>query len=420
MRRPIGSGSIEQRGQRFRFVVRLDGQKRHSGLYKDREECEAVLAELLALHDSGELHAVSAMTLRAWGARWLKRRNNRAWRDDFCRWQRHIDRDPIADLPLQELQRRHVKDWLSRLQRRRALEQRGGGKRAPSGRPLSSQTVRHCLTLLRRALGDAHDEGHIAANPAAGLRLQGAPVTADTWTFLTEAEIQQVLSCPELPEEARVVYTVAIYAGLREGELIGLHRDDVLLGDQPHLVVRHSHGGPTKNKKVRRVPLLLPARAALKRWLDIAPNEPVDEGLVFPAPRGGRRGKGDDFGWADKRRRDAPLQLGHKTIAGITRPVRFHDLRHTCASHLVLGTWGQTWRLDEVRDYLGHSGVAVTERYAHLSPDHLHRRAALTTGVRDCPQAVPACAVAHAETASVGSEGLEPSANGLKGRCSTG
>ena len=44
---------------------------------------------------------------------------------------------------------------------------------------------------------------------------------------------------------------------------------------------------------------------------------------------------------------------------------------HACASHLVKGTWGQKWTLTEVRDYLGHSSVAMTERYAHLSAGQL-------------------------------------------------
>lgn len=58
---------------------------------------------------------------------------------------------------------------------------------------------------------------------------------------------------------------------------------------------------------------------------------------------------------------------------GITRRVRFHDLRHTCASHLVSGTWGHAWSLEAVASHRGHSSSATSRCYAHLSPDGLKR-----------------------------------------------
>jgi integrase len=88
--------------------------------------------------------------------------------------------------------------------------------------------------------------------------------------------------------------------------------------------------------------------------------------LVFPL-RGGDRGDKKSYGSADLRR-----------AAGIERHVRWHDLRHTFASSLVAGWWGRAWRLDEVRDLLGHSSVTVTERYAHLAPSALAKAAADT------------------------------------------
>ncbi len=87
-----------------------------------------------------------------------------------------------------------------------------------------------------------------------------------------------------------------------------------------------------------------------------------------------------DAGWADRVRAKGVVHKGWKTVAGITRRVRFHDLRHTCASHLLMGTWGRSWSLDEVRAFIGHSSTATTARYAHLSADHLHKAASMTVG----------------------------------------
>ena len=53
--------------------------------------------------------------------------------------------------------------------------------------------------------------------------------------------------------------------------------------------------------------------------------------------------------------------------------VRIHDLRHTFASLLV----NKGVSLYEVQTLLGHGSVQMTQRYAHLAPDLLHRRVQL-------------------------------------------
>jgi hypothetical protein len=75
---------------------------------------------------------------------------------------------------------------------------------------------------------------------------------------------------------------------------------------------------------------------------------------VFPGRGGERRSHG------------TPPKQWHAWLrsAGITRRVRWHDLRHTCATSLLAGWWGRKWTLDEVCRFLGHSGIQVTERYA--------------------------------------------------------
>jgi len=115
--------------------------------------------------------------------------------------------------------------------------------------------------------------------------------------------------------------------------------------------VQRSFDGPTKNGRSRRVPLLKPAHEALTEWRKVS----ASTGLVFPGDRGRCRKRGFNAG----------LSVALKR-AEIKRHLRFHDLRHTCASHLVSGTWGGAFTLIEVKEFLGHSSISTTMRYANL------------------------------------------------------
>jgi hypothetical protein len=75
---------------------------------------------------------------------------------------------------------------------------------------------------------------------------------------------------------------------------------------------------------------------------------------------------------------------GHRELAGIDRPVRFHDLRHTCASHLRMGSWTEKpMDLGDIQAWLGHSSQAMSLKYAHLAPDYLLGRAVPLPAPRD-------------------------------------
>ncbi len=360
------------------------GERRFSKVFDTQREAAAWLSAAVDAAEADRAELPPEGTLRAWGATWLDRRERRGLSDvatDRGRWARFIEGSDLGDLALKALTPPRVASWARWLAEQPRLRQvRGGGwQPAPGGVRVSRQTQTHALNLLRCALDAAVIDGLLPSNPAAAVdvELADAGDDAEAWTWLTQEEIAQLLRCERIPEPARLLYQVAIYTGLRAGELWALRWEVVRLGPRPQVsVTRSNRRSSTKSGKVRAVPLLPQALEALQRWHALcgAPTA----GLVFPGEEGRQRPRGDDGGWADRKRGARPIQLGHHALAGITRDVRFHDLRHTCGSHLVQGTWGRRWSLEEVRDLLGHSTITVTQRYAHLDPAALHAAAAAT------------------------------------------
>lgn len=362
IRRTAGQGAIEVRAGKYRFRIRLaDGTRRNSPLFDTREECELVLAAALAELAEGRMAPVGAVLLGPFGDRWLSHRTVRSAHHEQSLWRLHVKGTTLAELPVRDVRQRHIREFLAQLRTKRRTTSAAGksrGARLQTTECLSAQTVKLTFSLLRRVLAEAVAQEVITLNPATGLRMPREQEShVERWTYLTQEEIRRLLDCEDIPRESRLLFAVAIFTGMRAGELWGLRWCDIDLEASPaRCVVRRSMEGPTKSGTIRAFPLVPRAEAALRELRGLR----VVSELVFPNPQGAMFAKGYDGGWATLRKR-----------AGITRRVRFHDLRHTCASHLLMGTWGPAWQLADVRDFLGHSSVAVTERYAHLSQGRL-------------------------------------------------
>jgi integrase len=387
-RRKNGQGSVTKHGDRHRArgPEQEDGTRESLGVYDTRAEALASVAAAVMLDGDKP----QGLTLAAWGVKWFGGRTVDGVVKERSCWNTHVASDEIADRLVKTLTRQDILAWRKRTAAKKATRAktfgRGETKRVElveTDEPIGWQTVKHALRILTAALEGAVDDGIISANPAAGVRVEkGAAVRHDDetphedgvelgWAYLTQREIDILLGS-KAPEEHRIIWTVAIYTGLRPSELWGLRWCDVRLdGEEPSIFIRRSRRKRTKTRHaVRIVPLLRRPLEALKRWQALRPG--IGAAIVFPAEsgkdgRGGCHAEGYDAGFKTWRRK-----------AGVKRKgLTPRSWRHTCASHLIMGTWTpRPLRLEEVRQVLGHSSIVVTQRYAHLAPGGV--RAAVT------------------------------------------
>lgn len=352
MKRKTRSANVEEHPKGsgvYRVRARIRGKlvTVASGLPEKR--AVAVANQYGQMREESDLR--EGITLSQYGVDWLDRRERlgmRAIREDRNRWRKYIDEEPLGGIPLAALRRSDVVEW------RDTLINRG----------LAEQTIKNALNLVRVAVDDALDRELCNENVARTVKVPrhvGKRKSKDDLDGILIPTEQQAL-LDQVPAEHQPLVVAALVTGVRWSELSWLRREDI---QGEILVIQRSRGGgPPKNGKTRRVPLLPPARAALVVQLTKIPKRCP---WVFPGAHG-------------KPRKQSPKKFGEWVLnAGIKRRVVWHDLRHTCATSLLGGWWSQQrWTLDEVCQMLGHESIKTTERYARKLDETLQEAARRT------------------------------------------
>lgn len=192
------------------------------------------------------------------------------------------------------------------------------------------------LAVLKTIFSKAVLWGYAARNPVKEVRLfkeERIPIK-----ILSQEERDRLFKAS--PGFLRPILLLALKTGMRQGEIIHLKWDDVDLKNET-INVRQ-----TKSKKLRQVPIHPQLNEMLERL-------PKSSAYVFPDASGGKMSRTGKL-------RDAFERL--KKEAGLP-DLTFHALRHNFASELV----GKGVDLRTVQEYLGHSSLAMLERYAHVT-----------------------------------------------------
>lgn len=223
-------------------------------------------------------------------------------------------------------------------------------------------TVRNVIRTLSSAFSWAVKESLAPRNPCRGIE---KPVGDCSLDYLTQEEAMRLLDMATANAETRgtayvhavkVAIALALYAGLRKGEILGLRWIDVDTITR-RLTIARSYRTTPKDGKTRHLRLPQALVPLLRDWRNICP--PSRDALVVPIGRKESRSA----------KSDTMLTLRQLMAASGLRSVRcpWHLLRHTFASHYMM-SGGSLLALSKI---LGHSDVKITMIYAHLAPDYL-------------------------------------------------
>jgi integrase len=361
-KRANGEGTIYKRSDgRWCASITLPKGKRQHFLSNDREEVARQLTAAKKKRDEGLPIINDRQTVSEFLNRWLKDRVTPSARRSTIRGYEskiriHIIPE-IGTVQLSRLTPQRLQSFLN--------------DRLHNG--LSPRTVHHLRAILRAALSDAMKWGLVARNVA---DLVDPPrVPHEEVQVLSPDEAQQLLAVVQ-GNRLEALYSVALALGLRQGEALGLRWEDIDF-DAGTLRVRRSLqriGGafefvePKTVRSHRTLALPNVAAVALREHRTRQLSERLAAGPMW-----------EELGLVFTRQSGKPLYGSNVTRdfqrmlerAGLRR-LRFHDMRHACASLLI--AQGVHPRI--VMETLGHSQIGITMNlYGHVLPD-VQRQAA--------------------------------------------
>jgi len=359
-KRGNGEGSIYKRkdgrwvGQ---YLVYTAAGPKYRYIYgKTRQAVAEKLAKTIADRDGGLIFDAGKMKLGEYLDRWLSDSVKGTVRAST--YERH-----------EAIIRLHIKPSLGRvgLKKLTPAHVRGLiGEKLNAG--LAPATVRKIHSTLHKALSQAVSDGMVPRNAA---DVKAPRPTPEEMRPLSKAEARAFLEAArETGDRFEALYVLAIATGLRCGELLGLRWDDVDLKRGTlrvgRALVREGGRhvlGETKTRRGRRQINLTPRTVnALKTHRKNQLEEKIrrtglyqDHGLVFAS------GVGTPLNPENLVKRSFKPLLKK---AGLPE-IRFHDLRHTCATLLL----GRGVHQKFVQELLGHATIAMTlDTYSHYLP----------------------------------------------------
>ena len=336
------------RDKKYRVCVSVKGQRVTrvvDNLTIARETESAVKGDLIrGEHDINAHRVKKGVTLGDVWAKylpWAKTNKHKSWMTDDFFYRKHLE-PRFASKALEDISAFDIERMKSEMKQATTPQGKQG---------YSDATIRHQLVLLGHLFGKAREwKLYGGENPVESVK---KPKLDNKITeFLTDDEMQRLTEtldswpCKQSADFVRI----AMYTGIRKGELMKLQWNDVDL-DRRMITLRDPKG-----KVNETIPIS-------DEVVDVLRNIDSSSEYVIPGPDGQMK----------KTFRDPWYKI--RKAAGLPEHYRVHGLRHNFASQLV----SNGVDLYTVSKLLTHKDVRTSERYAHLSNEAL-RRAATRSG----------------------------------------
>lgn len=361
-RRDAGSGTIRQRADgkwEGRYTVGYHpetGRQIMRSVYaKTKREVREKLNKTLTDIQEGTYIEPTSITVGEWLDTWLKEYKINLRQETRASYEMHIRihlKPTLGKIRLNKLTTHQIQHLYNSL-----ISERG----------LSPKTVKNVHGALHGALEQAKINGYLRLNPSEGTTL---PKTEKEELRIMDANDVSVFLRAIQGDEYELPLFVALFTGLRQGELLGLTWDCVdfekgmlLINKQHHRAKgeKEYHFSPLKNSRPRSLTAATAVMDALREqqrrqeaWADAAGCAWDNyENLVFTTQLG--RYINNKTLWMNFKRIVSSLGMPE---------LRFHDLRHTFSiNSLQAGDDIKT-----VQENLGHATAAFTlSAYAHAT-----------------------------------------------------
>lgn len=359
-RAPKGTGSITPYGNgRFKGIIttgyKIDPvtktKKRITKTFTGatRKEVQQKITEYQYKVNTGKINPIAApLTFNQYKDRWLTMKKVSLKPQSYNTYKKTVDAIPFGDTPLKDITVTDINTALLEM-----------------SKTMKPATLKRYKAIMHSLFDSARKEKIIVENPIT----DSISIKKDTVSpieleqhVLTAQEAARLIMEAKTYKDVDWLYPLvrtALETGMRKGELRALQfnklGEDTILVNQGVSDIKgasRSITSPKTSSSIRRIHVDKQLITFLKH---IPHQEETD--FVFHSPKDVRAPLSI-----------SPIDIQFKKLlskTGIDKPIRFHDLRHTHATLLIMAGVN----IKTVSTRLGHASVAITlNRYAHALP----------------------------------------------------